>query len=316
MLTFRVTPLTRLSPARQYVVRMPAPSTQQPLVLVVSHHDAAALELEQVAARRGLTVRRAHTGVQALEEAIDPASGMAPDLIVVDDSLPDIDPLDASRGLREDPRVGSGVPILLVTAGKPTTAERHAALRAGIWEHVAHPFHAEELGAKLAGFLKWKREVGRARNGDLLADATGLYTLRGLALRAQELTLQAFHHAASLACLAIAALDAELLAGVLRAVGRRSDAIGHVGPGEFAVVAPGTDCAGAVHLAQRLARALQAVAPKRKVGGLLGLRAGYDAVTNARYTPIEPKNLLGRATSALRVAKTVNGGAGWIRAFQ
>jgi PleD family two-component response regulator len=284
---------------------MPEAPTQQPHILVVSDHADSGRELEQLAARRGLVVRRAYTGVQALAQAFDPASGNAPDLIVLDDSLPDIDPFDASRALRDDPRVGSSVPILLVTAGKPTTAEHHAALRAGIWEHVAHPFHPEELGAKLDGYLHWNREAARARDGDALADDTGLYTLRGLALRAQELTLQAFHHAAALACVALAGVD-ELLAGVLRAEGRRSDAIGRVAPGEFAVVAPGTDRAGAVLLAQRVARAV----PEG------GLRAGYDAVTNARYTPIEPKNLLGRATSALRVAKTEGEGSSWIRAFQ
>ena len=281
---------------------MPAPATQQPRILIVSDHADGTRELEQLAARRGLVIQRAHTGVQALEQAFDQASGTAPDVIVLDDSLPDIDPLDASQALRDDPRVGSGVPILLVTAGKPTTAEHHAALRAGIWEHVAHPLHAEELGAKLDGYLHWKREAARARDGDALADDTGLYTLRGLALRAQELTLQAFHHAASLACVALAGVDS-VLAGVLRAGGRRSDAIGRVGTGEFVVVAPGTDRAGAVLLAERVARAVP------------GLRAGYDAVSNARYTPIEPKNLLGRATSALRIAKT-DGDASWIRAFQ
>src|SRR2546429_6555320 len=285
---------------------MPEAPTQQPHILVVSHQVDAALELERVAARRGYLVRRAEAAVQALEQVFDQTLQAGPDLIVLDDSLPDIDPFDASRALRDDPRVGRGVPILLVTAGKPTTAEHHAALRAGIWEYVAHPFHAEELGGRLDSYLHWKLEGARARNGDDLADATGLYTVRGLALRAQELTLQAFHHAASLACVALAGVDGELLAGVLRAGGRRSDAIGRVGPGEFAVVAPGTDRAGAVLLAERVARAVP------------GLRAGYDAVTNARYTPIDPKNLLGRATSALRVAKTDGGGgeASWIRAFQ
>jgi len=67
-----------------------------------------------------------------------------------------------------------------------------------------------------------------------------------------------------------------------------------------------------VLLAERVARAVQAAT---RDGGLPALRAGYDAVTNARYTPIEPKNLLGRATSALRVAKT-DAASGWIRAFQ
>src|SRR6266571_5278969 len=92
--------------------------------------------------------------------------------------------------------------------------------------------------------------------------------------------------------------DLVVLAEVLRGTARRSDAIGRVGPGEFAVIAPGTDRAGAVLLAERLARGVKTLA-----GATPGLRAGYDAVGNARYTPIEPKNLLSRATTALRAAK-------------
>src|SRR5439155_7858874 len=158
----------------------------------------------------------------------------------------------------------------------------------------------------------------RARRDTSVADATGFYTVRGLALRAQELTLQAFHHAEPLACVALAPVAADgqnagaadLLANVLRATGRRSDAIGRVGPGEFAVIAPGTDRAGAVLLAERLARALSAASGE----GARDLRAGYDAVGNARYTPIEPKNLLARATTALRAAKG-QGGPNWIQGF-
>ena len=45
------------------------------------------------------------------------------------------------------------------------------------------------------------------------------------------------------------------------------------------------------------------------------LRVGYDAVGNTRYTPVEPKNLLSRATSALRIAKT-EAAANWIRGYE
>ena len=115
--------------------------------------------------------------------------------------------------------------------------------------------------------------------------SSDLYTVRGLALRAQELTLQAFHHAQPLACVALAAVTADgqnavavdLLADVLRGTARRSDAIGRVGPEEFAVIAPGTDRAGAVLLAERLARGVKTLA-----GATPGLCAGYDAVGNAR----------------------------------
>jgi len=164
-----------------------------------------------------------------------------------------------------------------------------------------------------------KLEVERARREQAVQDDSGLYTTRGLALRAQELTLQAFHHGAALACVALApvpdgtedgAAAVQLVARVLRATGRRSDAIGRIGPSEFAVVAPGTDGIGAVLLAQRVARAVRAASGAEPPA----LRAGYDAVGNTRYTPVEPKNLLARATSALRLAKG-EAAANWIRAF-
>src|SRR5439155_298177 len=82
-----------------------------------------------------------------------------------------------------------------------------------------------------------------------------------------------------LACVALAPVTTDgqngaavdLLAEVLRGTARRSDAIGRVGPGEFAVIAPGTDRVGAVLLAERLARGVKTLA-----GATPGLRAGYD----------------------------------------
>ena len=137
-----------------------------------------------------------------------------------------------------------------------------------MWEFLRHPFHAEEIGAKLDSYVRLKLDSDRARRDTSVADATGFYTVRGLALRAQELTLQAFHHAEPLACVALAPVAADgqnadavdLLADVLRATGRRSDAIGRVGPAEFAVIAPGTDRTGAVLLAERLARGVTVAA--------------------------------------------------------
>src|SRR5205807_1239558 len=198
---------------------MPPTRTRPPQLLIASHNHGAGAELLQLAERRGYAVRRAHSGAQALERA----HAAPPDLVVLDESLTDMDAFAATR-----------------------------------------------------------------------------------ALRPQELTRQAFHHARPLACVALApvttdgqnAVAVDLLADVLRGTARRSDAIGRVGPGEFAVIAPGTDRAGAVLLAERLARGV-----KMLTGATPGLRAGYDAVGNARYTPIEPKNLLSRATTALRAAK-------------
>jgi PleD family two-component response regulator len=296
---------------------MPPIRTRPPQLLIATNNHGPGPELLTLAERRGYMVRRVHTGAQALEQA----HAAPPDIVVLDESLTDMDAFAACRALRDDPHVGPGIPLLLISAQRPSSPQHHAALRAGVWEFLRHPFNAEEIGAKLDTYVLLKLDSDRARRDTSVADASGFYTVRGLALRAHELTLQAFHHAEPLACVALAPVTTDgqnagavdLLAQVLRATGRRSDAIGRVGPGEFAVIAPGTDRSGAVLLAERLARAVTTAAHG---GGTPppGLRVGYDAVGNARYTPIEPKNLLARATTALRAAKG-RGEPGWIQGF-
>jgi len=289
---------------------------QPPRILIASHHAEAGLALKELGEKNGYTVVRCFSAVQALERA----RATRPDVIVLDESLVDSDPLETSRALRDDPLVGASTPILLVTTGQAVTnIEHQRALRAGVWEFLPHPFNPEEAATRLRTYVLHRLEVERARREQAVQDDAGLYTTRGLALRAQELTLQAFHHGAALACVALAPVPdgttdgaeaVQLVALVLRTSGRRSDAIGRIGPSEFAVVAPGTDGAGAVMLAQRVAKAVRAASGAEPPA----LRAGYDAVGNTRYTPVEPKNLLARATSALRIAKG-EAGANWIRAF-
>jgi len=299
---------------------MPAARNRPPQVLIASHPSGSGHELAPLAELHGYTVHRAFNGAQALERA----RSARPDVVLLDESLPGLEPRALSRALRDDVAVGSSAPILLVTAARPAPIEHGAALRAGVWEFLVRPLDHEAVAAKLHTYVVLKLEADRARRDDQVQDANGLYTTRGLALRAQELTLQAFHHDAALACVALApvsgnghdgAQSAALLGRVLKAAGRRSDAIGRVGPGEFAIVAPGTNAAGAVQLAQRIVNAVRAAVPG---GHALPLRVGYDAVGNTRYTPVEPKNLLSRATSALRAAKAggAGGAANWIRAFQ
>src|SRR5213592_675231 len=257
---------------------MPPTHPHPPQLLIASHNHGAGLELLQLAERRGFTVRRAQSAAQVLEQA----HAAPPDLVVLDESLTDMAAFAATRALRDDDHVGPGTPLLLISSQRPSSPRHHAALRAGVWEFLRHPFNAEEIGAKLDSYVLLKLDSDRARRDTSVADASGFYTVRGLALRAQELTLQAFHHAQPLACVALApvstdggnAAAVDVVAEVLRATGRRSDAIGRVGPGEFAVIAPGTDRAGAVLLAQRLARAVY-TASGGETTSAPGLRAGY-----------------------------------------
>ena len=100
------------------------------------------------------------------------------------------------------------------------------------------------------------------------------------------------------------------VAQLLEATGRHSDAIGRVGPTEFAVVAPGTDARGAVRLAERFRRAMSAAA-SAEAAPAVELRAGYDAVGNARSALVQPRDLLARASRALHEAQAEGQ---WIRA--
>jgi diguanylate cyclase (GGDEF)-like protein len=100
------------------------------------------------------------------------------------------------------------------------------------------------------------------------------------------------------------------VAQMFRADGRRSDAIGRVGSTEIAVLAPGTDAGGAVKLAERFRRAMLAGTAEAGAGPAIELRAGYGAVGNVRYTPVDPKNLLARAARAVQLARAEGK---WIR---
>ena len=255
---------------------------------------------------------RAHTHRLASEAA----RSAHPDLIILDEALPGADLYALCRALRDDHEVGPSAPLLVVTTRQPTAQDHRAALRAGVWEFLVEPLPDEELIARLQSYFVARVET--KRDSQPLVDVvTGLASLRGLTLRARELTLQAFNHYAPLCCVAFAPEPgstpeaAVLIAEALRAGGRRSDAIGALEHprGEFLVVAPGTDGTGAVKLAERVAGLVQATATA--TGRVTPtLRAGYDSVANVRYAPLEPRDLFGHATTALH-----QGGMSWIRRY-
>jgi diguanylate cyclase (GGDEF)-like protein len=103
---------------------------------------------------------------------------------------------------------------------------------------------------------------------------------------------------------------------VFRQVGRGSDAIGRLGPAEFAVIAPATGSEGAVRLVDRLGGAVEATRiPVRGGQRSVRIRAGYCAVPDFAESPVDAAELLLRATTALRDLR--RGGEGErIRSFE
>jgi len=301
------------------------PSAGLPLALVAGEEEGSAGRIEELLGANGFAVLRTPTGQHALARA----RTTNPDVIILDAVLPDMSGLELCRTLREDARVSKSTPILITTPHNPTREHRLEALRAGAWECVGPSTDGVELTMRLHAYMRAKLDADRSRAEGLLDQATGLYNRQGMARRVQELGSYAFRQHGSLACVVLALdLDPDGVAAgetaaaailksvqALKSAGRLSDVLGRLGPTEFAVLAPSTDPAGALRLAERLVKAIR---DSSNAGGqrlpVRQVRVGYEAVSNVGYAPIQPVDLLVRASAALRRG-TAEGGRSWIRRY-
>ncbi len=282
-----------------------------PVVLIAAGRDRS---LIRVLGPTGYTVLESATGARALERARD----TRPDIVILDTELPDLTGLEACRLFRGEPHIGRNVPILLLTSGQPTPEQRVTALRAGVWDFLRHPGDPDELALKLETYVQAKRNIDATLAEGLFDPATGLHNRPGLARRARELgALMARHHGA-LACVVFAVDSAPSdprTGNLVAQTARVCDVVGSLGPGEFAVLAPGTTDTGVLRFAQRVASALTASpGGGRETAVTPGLRVGYDAVVNLKYAPIDPVALLGRAAAAVRNGRP-EPGYPWVRRF-
>lgn len=304
--------------------------SRPPLVLIANDQEWSARSLESIMGPLGYAVLRAYNGRQAL----DLARSILPDVIILDAHMPDINGVDICAELRDDPRVGGATPIIITTSGPDRREERLAAFAAGAWEVCSQPLDGEVLLLKLSTWTRAKREVDRVRNESLLDEHTGLYNMRGLARRAREIGAEAYRQQHSLACVAfspepdvadefgaavierIADRVVEHLAEVCRRTGRVSDAIGRLGPSEFAIIAPATEAKGAVRLVERLQESLRSSPVSLESGEerTLRIRAGYYAVPDYAHSSVDAVEMLLRAAATLRHLRT-GGDSALVRAF-
>jgi diguanylate cyclase (GGDEF)-like protein len=288
-------------------------AARDPLVLIANDQEWSARSLESILEPNGFAVIRAFTGEQALERA----RLERPDLIILDAQMPDMRGFDVCRALRSDPRFSATTPIVVTTAGPSGRAQRLEAYEAGAWEFLGQPLDGEALLLKLRTFVQSKLEIDRMRDESLLDATSGLYNMRGLSRRAREIGSEALRRRDALACVVFgpepqagasgeedaeeAGRVADRMGQVFRDAGRASDAVGRLGPAEFAVIAPATGAAGAVRLVERLGGQIEATPiPVRGGERWVRVKAGYCAVPDFAESSIDAVELLLRATTALR----------------
>ena len=154
-------------------------------ILVVDDERAVREALERALRIEGYGVDLAADGTEALTRV----ALAAPDAIVLDVLMPELDGLEVSRRLRA---TGDRTPILVLTA-RDAVADRVAGLDAGADDYLVKPFALEELLARLRALLR--RAVPGAddqvlRFGDLSLDLGTLQVER--AGRPIELTRTEF----------------------------------------------------------------------------------------------------------------------------
>ena len=285
------------------------------MVLVITGDDIFGRTLETLFMPAGYHVVR----VLTVDGAVADARAQSPDVVVLDADLLRADAAATCARLRALPEVGHRTPLVVCSTSRLSPAERRDALRAGAWHLVEAPFNLEDLILRLNVFVEAKREADSYRDSAQWDPATGLYTVVGLRRRTVELASRAARTGEPLACVVFSPAAAaagrqivlDALAQALRELGRRSDAIGTLGGGFFAVVAPATPAPGAVRMAERLAGGVDADARVQ-------LRAGFDVAASVEISELDQVAV--RLTEHARVAAVEASGStngnGWLREYR
>lgn len=176
-------------------VVVPPGETAAPRVLVVDDDATVAEVVATYLTRAGHAVERADDGAAAL----DRVRHWAPDLVVLDLTLPDIDGLEVCRRLR---RLRPDLPVVMLTArGEPD--HRVLGLETGADDYVTKPFSPRELVLRVQSILRRAAPSSSSPaeveppvdDGDLRLDRAGHRAFlagRELALTGREFDLLAF----------------------------------------------------------------------------------------------------------------------------
>ncbi len=157
--------------------------SRAPRVLVVEDDEDIAQALQRSLRMEGYEVRTAADGRAALEQG----HAFAPDLVILDLGLPELDGVDVARELR----AADDVPILILTA-RDALESRVEGLDAGADDYLVKPFERQELLARMRALLRRRPPRGSAplRVGDLSLNADTHEVVRGE--RTIELTQREF----------------------------------------------------------------------------------------------------------------------------
>ncbi len=142
-------------------------------ILVVDDEPAVRNALERALRLAGYDVELAADGQVALERL----AGSAPDAVVLDVLMPQVDGLEVCRRLRA---AGDRTPVLMLTARDAVT-DRVSGLDAGADDYLVKPFALEELLARVRALLRRTTDGDQRvlRFADVVVDPATFEARRG-----------------------------------------------------------------------------------------------------------------------------------------
>ncbi len=130
---------------------------QQHLLMIEDDARLAAMVAEYLT-QNGFTVSRAADGLSGLAHLVQASNGSAPDLVVLDLMLPDIDGLEVCRRIRALNTPAAQIPVLMLTA-KGDPMDRIIGLEMGADDYLPKPFEPRELLARIRAILRRRGEA-------------------------------------------------------------------------------------------------------------------------------------------------------------
>jgi DNA-binding response OmpR family regulator len=117
--------------------------------------------------QNGFTVSKAPDGLSGMARLNVAGDTQAPELVILDLMLPDIDGLEVCRRVRALPHAMAQIPILMLTA-KGDPMDRIIGLEMGADDYLPKPFEPRELLARVRAILRRRTETPTAASQNVL----------------------------------------------------------------------------------------------------------------------------------------------------
>ena len=241
-------------------------SSSGPLVLIVDDSEQNIKVLKSILEKSNYRVAVARSGHEALESV----AAEAPDLVLLDIVMPNMDGVETCRRLKEFDEMAD-IPVIFITAVSETS-EKIRAFEAGGVDYIDRPFVREEVLARINVHVRLNDAMEKLKKLSVTDELTGAFNRRfayqmidrqiKIAKRGKEGFILCFCDIDNLKKIndtfgheegdILIKTMVESLAGIIR----KSDFLFRMGGDEFLVLFPGARFAESENLMERIRKIL------------------------------------------------------------